>query len=109
MLKYDLLSVTESKQLYSEITSSSKDNDISNKTKNRREKIMIRKMKNKIDDLQWKTIKHLTEHYNNILLGDMSAKGICINNVLSGQTKQAVMIMKHYQFKQRLEYKCNAI
>ena len=38
----------------------------------------------------------------------MGTKGICINNVLSGPTKQAVMIMKYYQFKQRLAYKCNA-
>ena len=33
---------------------------------------------------------------------------MCINSVLSRPTKQAVMIMKYYQFKQRLVYKCNA-
>lgn len=35
-----------------------------------------RKIEHMINDLHWKTIKHLTNNYSNILLGNMSAKSI---------------------------------
>jgi hypothetical protein len=34
------------------------------------------KMKNISDDLHWKVIKYLTGHYNKILIGDLSVKGV---------------------------------
>jgi putative transposase len=63
-----------------------------------------------IDDLHWKTIKYLTNNYNNIFLGDMSAKSIVCNknSILSSQQKTTCLRTSYYVFQQRLEYKCIA-
>ena len=47
-------------------------------------------------------------NFNNILLGDMSAKSIVSkkNSVLSNTSKKACLQSRYYVFKQRLEYKC---
>ena len=68
-----------------------------------------RKIENTIDDLHWKTINILVNNYDNILLGDMSAKSIVMrnNSVLSPNQKVACLRTRYYIFKQRLEYKCN--
>jgi len=66
------------------------------------------KITNLIDELHWKTINYLTNNYNNILLGDMSAKSIIRKNklILSSEMKIACMRTRYYQFQQRLIYKC---
>jgi hypothetical protein len=43
------------------------------KIKRKNEKIINRKIKNKVDDLHWKTANYLVKNYKCILLGDMSA------------------------------------
>jgi len=65
------------------------------------------KIKNLVDDMQWKIIKRLTENYKTILIGDMSSKEIYRqgNKILDGLTKQAVMQLNYYTFSKRLEYK----
>ena len=82
--------------------------NISNKIKKKNEKVINRKIYNKVDELHWKTIKCLTDNFNNILLGNMSAKQIVkkSNNVLSNDTKTACLRTRFYEFRQRLSYKC---
>ncbi|ARF08269.1 transposase [Catovirus CTV1] len=82
---------------------------ISKKIKKKNERIINRKITNKIDDMQWKTINFLTQNFKNILLGDMSAKSIVSKNksVLDNETKVACLRMRFYDFRKRLEYKCN--
>jgi transposase len=84
--------------------------NISNKIKKKNETMINRKISNMIDDLHWKTISVLTGNYNNIFLGDMSAKSIVKknNSVLSPMQKVACLRTKYYQFQQRLKYKCIA-
>lgn len=78
------------------------------KIKKTNERRIERKITYLIDDLQWKTIKYLTNNYNNILLGDMSAKSIIDKkkSILKGEMKNACERTRYYQFQQRLEYKC---
>ena len=86
--------------------------DKANKRKLIKEKIKrkyYKKIENTIDDLHWKTINYLTKNFNNILIGNLSTKGIIknkLNNELDKKTKIVAQFMSLYKFKQRLEYKC---
>jgi IS605 OrfB family transposase len=82
--------------------------NIPNKIKKKNEQLINRKIFNKVDDLQWKTIKFLTNNFTNILLGDMSAKSIVTKNksVLNKDMKTACLRTRYYDFQKRLEYKC---
>ena len=62
-----------------------KKKNIPNKKKKKIEKLYNRKISSLVDDLHWKTIKYLTNKYKNILVGDMSVKGIT-NNETSNLT-----------------------
>ena len=83
-------------------------NNIPLKIKKKNEKIINRKIYNLIDEMHWKTIKFLTSNFNNILLGDMSAKSIVkkSNKVLSPIMKTACLRSRYYEFNKRLKYKC---
>lgn len=85
-----------------------KNENIPLKIKKKNEKIINRKIFNQIDDMHWKTIKFLTTNFQNILLGDMSAKSIVRknNSILSPVAKTACLRTRYYNFYQRLEYKC---
>ena len=82
--------------------------NISKKIKKKNETLINKKIHNMVDDLHWKVIKFLILNFNNILLGDMSAKSIVSkkNSVLSNASKKACLQSRYYVFKQRLEYKC---
>ena len=82
--------------------------DIPNKIKKKVEKICYRKITGLVDELHWKTINYLTNRFENILIGDMSIKGISNKSTskLSKMTKRIGYSLRFYQFKQRLEYKC---
>lgn len=62
-----------------------------------------------VNDLHWKTIKYLTNKYKNILIGDLSVKGITNKETSNIQkmTKRIAYRLKFYEFRQRLAYKCN--
>ena len=80
-----------------------------NNIKNRKLLLRINKrIKGFVEELQWKTIKFLTDNYKNILIGDLSTKGIVCNNksVLAKKNKELAYVLSFYQFRQRLEYKC---
>lgn len=67
-----------------------------------------RKIKNKIDDLHWKSINYLTKNYDNILLGNLSTKNIVSNeNDMSDNNKRIALAMRLFVFKERLKYKCD--
>ena len=87
-----------------------KDNiNISTKIKKKNELVINRKISNYVDELHWQTISFLTKNYKNILLGDMSAKGIVKKHksVLSPLSKIACLRTRYYEFQQRLKYKCD--
>ena len=90
------------------LTKIQKNKNIPKRIKKKNKTLINRKISNKIDDLQWKSIKYLTNTYNAIYLGNMSAKSIVKNNksVLNKYKKIACLRTKYFQFKMRLEYKC---
>jgi len=56
--------------------------------------------------MHWKTINYLTDNYSNIVIGNMSTKGIVSSNKLNKNIKRIAMHMRLFVFKQRLQYKC---
>jgi putative transposase len=62
-----------------------------------------------VDELHWKTINYLVMNYKNILIGDMSVKGITSNvsSNITKMTKRIAYRLKFYKFYERLQYKCN--
>lgn len=84
-----------------------KNKKFSNKKKKKIERMCNRKIKNYVTELHWKTIKYLTSNYKTILIGDMSAKNIVSNSGSLGKmNKRIINALSFYQFRQRLEYKC---
>ena len=82
--------------------------NISYHIKKKNERLINRKIKNKIDDLHWKSANYLVKNYNYILLGDMSAKSIVsnYNSILTPISKEACLRTNYYGFSQRLQFKC---
>lgn len=66
------------------------------------------KIRFKVDELHWKVANDLTNNYKNILIGDMSVKGITkkITSCLNNMHKRVAYALKFYTFRQRLENKC---
>ena len=85
-----------------------KNKQIPNKIKKKNEKIINRKIKNIVDETHWKSINYLIKNYGNILIGDMSVKGIVNNKTskLNKMLKRIAYKLKFYKYRQRLIYKC---
>jgi IS605 OrfB family transposase len=66
------------------------------------------KIRNKIADLHWKTARFLCERFDNILIGNMSTKGIIKkhSSVLNSAMKRFCIALSHFTFNQRLQAKC---
>lgn len=79
------------------------------KIKNKNQKLINKKIYNKIEELHWKTINYLVKNYQTIFLGDMSAKSIVRknNSILSNNSKVACLRTRYYEFMLRLKYKCS--
>lgn len=71
-------------------------------------KMVNKRIKGHIDEVHWKTINYLTSNYKNILIGDLSTKGIICNKTssLKAVNKEIAMSYSFYTFRQRLKYKC---
>lgn len=66
-----------------------------------------KKIKNKIDDMHWKTINYLVKNYETVLIGDLSAKRVISNkgSVLSSISKRSLLALSLFKYHQRLSYK----
>lgn len=82
------------------------------KNKRKKERLSSRikrineKIRNKVDDLHWKTIKFLTSNYDKIIISDFGVKSLLRNKNLNSHSKRILTSERHYNFKQRLIYKC---
>ena len=78
--------------------------------KNRKRENAVERVRNKIknlaNDLHWKVIGYLTNHYNQILIGDLSVKSIVELEDCKKMTKRILHSYGLFTFKQRLKYKC---
>ena len=65
-------------------------------------------MRNIINDYHWKSANYLSKNYANVIIGNLSTKEICSNkkSTFSGDYKNKISIIRHFEFKQRLQYKC---
>lgn len=88
-------------QQIDDINSSDKSTKIKSNATNKR----YYKINNLVDELQWKTIKYLTDNYQTILVGNMSTANI-VKNKLQSMTKRIAHLLKIYVFHERLKYKC---
>ena len=79
-----------------------------NKKTRKYKKSVNKRIKGLIDELHWKSIKFLTDNYKNILIGDLSTKGIVCNNnsVLKEYNKHLAYALSFYKYRERLKYKC---
>ena len=74
----------------------------------RRRKRYFEKIRNIIDDMHWKTIKFLTENYQDIIISDFRVKELLQLNELRHISKRVLSSLSHYRFRQRLIEKCQA-
>lgn len=81
---------------------------ISKKKKNKGVDLCSRKIKNKVTEMHWKTIKYLIDNYKNILIGDISSKSITSNktSILNDMTKRKAFSLSFTEFRKKLKYKC---
>jgi putative transposase len=77
------------------------------KEKNKKLKKYREHIKNKVDELHWKTINYLTKNYDTILIGNLKIQGVISSDSMKDRmTKLVGQSMCFYKFKQRLENKC---
>ena len=66
-----------------------------------------------VDDMHWKIINDLVKKNKRVYIGKLDVKSIVAKNKLPGEelskmTKRVCLLMKHYEFRQRLKNKCIA-
>ena len=60
-----------------------------------------------MDEVHWKTIKHITENYGNVIIGNLSMKDASKNkSKLNPELKRIGLMMRLSEFRKRLIYKC---
>lgn len=77
-------------------------------SENKKNKIINKrymKIKNRIKDLQWKTVKYLTENYKTILIGNFSTKEMGEKETMSKMIKRIGNALNIYQLKEKLKYR----
>ena len=84
--------------------------EVKNITINKKEKILKRlreKIKNKVDDLHWKTINSLTSNYKTIIIGKWSTKSIISkeDSNLMKMNKRIIQTISYYKLLERLKFK----
>ena len=83
-------------------------NNIKNKRiKEKLLKKLREKLKNKVDDLQWKSINYLTANYKNIIIGKWSTKSIISkkDSTLQRMNKRIIQSISYYKLLERLKFK----
>jgi len=78
-----------------------------NKIKNKLLKRLRENIKNKVDDLHWKSINYLTSNYKNIIIGKWSTKNIISrkDSILHRMNKRIIQSISYYKLIERLKFK----
>ena len=78
-----------------------------NKIKNKLLKKLRENIKNKVDDLHWKSINYLTSNYKNIIIGKWSTKNIISrkDSILHKMNKRIIQSISYYKLIERLKFK----
>ena len=66
------------------------------------------KLKNRIDDIHWKTSSFICKNFDTILIGNMSTKGVVKKgSTINKSTKRTCYALSHFLFKERLKSKAS--
>ena len=63
-------------------------------------------IKRKITDLHWKLSNYLASNYETVIIGKFSTKSMCEQDTVVDMVKRVGSLMKHYNFRSKLVYKC---
>lgn len=81
---------------------------IGDKTIDRNEvKRQNKNIRNKVDEMHWKTISYLIRNYDIILLPEYNTSQMIRGRKLNRKTKRMMNVFSNYKFKQRLLWKCS--
>ena len=80
--------------------------DLKESCKKELRQMIYNKIKNRIVDYHWKTIKFLTSEYKYVVIGNLSTKAIGERN-MNEMTKRIANLLNLFKFKERLKYKCS--
>jgi transposase len=82
--------------------------DLSEDEKKERCAAINKRIRNIVDELHWKVINYLTENYDRIYIGKLNMQSVVASAQIRKMTKRIGLALRHYEFRQRLVYKCQA-
>ncbi len=96
------------KQYLQRLDNINKANDLTKQQKRKKERRYYLKLKNKMDEIHWKTIKYIISNYKYVIIGNLSMKDASNKktSLISKENKRIGLMMKFSEFRKRLEYKC---
>ena len=82
--------------------------NLTKQQKRKKERKYYLNLKNKIDEIHWKVIKHIISNYKYVIIGDLSMKKASNKKTanINKETKRIGLMMRFTEFRKRLEYKC---
>jgi IS605 OrfB family transposase len=87
------------------IDSINNSNKLTKKQKQKAVNKRYTKLKNQINDVQWKTADYLTKNYTAISIGNFSTKDMGESDTVTDMTKRIGNLFSFFEFKQILQYK----
>ena len=84
--------------------------ELTKSIKSYRNRKLYKKIDNMVDEMHWKIINYLTNTYERIYIGILNMKDVVNNETsnISNMSKRVGLMMKHFQFRQRLIFKCKS-
>ena len=76
----------------------------SDKKTGKAKKKVFQRIRNKVSDLHWKTIRFLTQNYKTVIIPSFDISGM-VKGKLNKQTKRMLYTFSYYQFKEKLLWK----
>lgn len=68
--------------------------------------ILRTKIKNIVNNFQWKLSNYLSKNYNLIMLPKFETKGMSSSNKLNKKSKRMLLTLSHFKFQEKMKYQC---
>jgi transposase len=100
--------LTMVKQYLKRIDNINNAKNLTKQQKRKKERKYYLKLKNKMDEIHWKTIRYIISNYKYVIIGDLSMKDASNKktSLISKENKRIGLMIKFSEFRKRLEYKC---
>ncbi len=69
-------------------------------------KKLYKRIRNMVDEAHWKIANYMTDNYDEIYLGKINMQSIVMQEYIGRITKRVGSMLRHYEFRQRLKFKC---